>query len=283
MPLTNISNPKLSCSINLVATSIKHTYISTRSSLSFTVLNIGLFLHKNLMIYKNITNNDNVYRYKLRKTLYTFPKPNQIKNSILRRKSSIVLFKFLYKNHNNLRNSTNYLNPNLQPKSHEHTFKVKSLLNTLLLGYRGNNARTPKILFSPHQTNREVSPSDIGTGDIKITRVKFKPGYQRLWRDSRSALKDLIGLNFIYQKQLTKYLVKFYRKTSLSFFSQNELSLYKLIIYSRISPDYNTFNLFYSSKLFFLNGFLPTSKDIICVINDFIQLVVSKWYYIFFR
>ena len=234
------------------------------------------------MTYRNIINNDNVYRYTLRKTLYTFPKPDQIKNSILRRKASIILFKFLYKNHNNLRSSTNQLNFNPQSKPHEYTFKVKNLLNTLLLSCRGDSTRTPQTLFSAHQTNR-ARTSDISTGDIKITRVKFKPGYQRLWRDSRSALKDLIGLNFIYQKQLTKYLVKFYRKTSLSFFSQNELSLCKLIIYSRISPDYNTFNLFYNSKLFFLNGSVPTSKNIICVLNDFIQLVVSKWYYIFFR
>lgn len=249
--------------------------ILTRSGTHFTILNVGLFLYKNLSNYKNLLNKPNKYNYKFSKTLHTFPKPNQIKNTVLRRKSSITLFNFIYKKLNNIQYSVKFIN-SIDYRSPEYTLKLKNLFNNMLstpsnLNNLPSQNKNYKLNNTPHQK------------EVRLARVKFKPGYQRLWRQARSALKDLIGLNFIYQKQLTKYLVKFYRKTSVSFFAQNELSFDKLIIYSRIAPEYNTFTLFYNSKLFFLNGRTPTSKTILCVLNDFIQLIVSKWYYIFFR
>jgi hypothetical protein len=118
--------------------------------------------------------------------------------------------------------------------------------------------------------------------EVRISRVRFKPGYQRIWRESRQALKDLLGVKFFYQKQLTSYIVRFSRKKPKNFIGE-ELTLSKLLIYSRLIPDYSTFTLFFNKDLFFINGKSPIYKDVSCVVNDFIQLVISKWYYVFSR
>jgi hypothetical protein len=119
--------------------------------------------------------------------------------------------------------------------------------------------------------------------EVRLQRVKFKPGYQRLWRDARTALKDLMGVKFIYQKQLTKLLIRFYRKAANKSFSVDDLSFEKIVVYSQLVPDLNTFNLLYMSNMFFINGKIVKSNTIQCVPNDIIQLIISKWYYIFFR
>jgi hypothetical protein len=224
-----------------------------------TLVNLGLFILKNLNLLNSINSIKYKYLYKLKKSLYSFTKPNQVKNTILRRKSSVVFYKLIFLNRgNNYRSKlfTNFKKTNLIKSYFSENFKLNNYL-----------------LFKPgHKNNTPSSP----TREVRLGRVRFKPGYQRLWRDSRTALKDLLNLKFIYQKQLTRYLVRFYKKTNQSTLSPNELQLSKLSIYSRLVPDHNTFTLFYNSNLFFINGLSPTNKDIVCVLNDFIQLVVSK-------
>jgi hypothetical protein len=123
---------------------------------------------------------------------------------------------------------------------------------------------------------KHVKYTTNNTDEVRIPRVRFKPGYQRVWRESRLALKELLGLKFCYQKQLTKYLLRFYKSSHKNNFIHNELSFSKLLIYSRIVPDYNTFLLFFNNKITYLNGKNPITKDLNCVVKDFIQLVVSK-------
>ena len=55
------------------------------------------------------------------------------------------------------------------------------------------------------------------------------------------------------------------------------------MVYSRILPDYQTFKLFYRANMIFVNGNRPLHQGLNCIVNDFIQIVVSKWYYVFSR
>jgi len=242
--------------------------IKSRVNNKLTLINLGIFLLKNLNTLTHIISTKYKYIYKIKKSLYSFTKPNQIKNIVLKRKASLVFYKLIFLSKNK-------------------TYQTKSITdltkNSIISNYfRQNLNLHTQSLFKPTKTI--TNPTNYGNNyEIRLSRVRFKPGYQRLWRDSRTALKDLIGLKFIYQKQLTKYIIRFYKKTYQPTLSPNELHLSKLAIYSRIAPDYSTFNLFYNSNLFFINGLVPTNKNIVCVLNDFVQLVVSKWYYIFFR
>ena len=149
------------------------------------------------------------------------------------------------------------------------------------MGKNNNNIKSHNFL---KQVSKDVIlPKTNLNTEVRLVRVKFKPGYNRVWRESRLALKELIGLKFIYQKQLTRYLTRFYRKSNSPIFIINDLNLSKIVIYSKVLPDYNTFTLFFNSNLIFINGYLPHQPNIICVVNDIIQLIVLKWYYIFYR
>lgn len=119
--------------------------------------------------------------------------------------------------------------------------------------------------------------------EVKINRIRFKPGYQRLWRNYRLALAESINYKYIYQKQLTSYITKFYRKLNQDYLSTDENTADKIILYSKLVPDYNTFSVFLKNKLIFVNGIPLKSPDIFLYSNDFVQLEITNWYYIFFR
>ncbi len=119
--------------------------------------------------------------------------------------------------------------------------------------------------------------------DIRISRLRFKPGYQRLWRHYRSALADAIRLRYTYQKQITRYLLRFYRQVKSYNIIGHEYKAWKVILYSRLLPDVNVIKEFNDNSLIYLNGVYLTSVELVIVVNDLVQLVVSPWYYIYSR
>jgi hypothetical protein len=121
------------------------------------------------------------------------------------------------------------------------------------------------------------------TKEVHVSRVKFKPGYQRLWRNARYALKDSLNLNFKYQYRLTRYLTRFLRQANLYTFSYSEMSIMRVLLYSRLLPDKNTCLVFFTNKLVYLNGKSVFNRDLLTSENDLIQLIVSKWYYVLYR
>jgi hypothetical protein len=54
-----------------------------------------------------------------------------------------------------------------------------------------------------------------GGRDFSITRVRFRPGYSRIWRNARTNLKHIYHLSFKYQRPLTRYLGRL-RRTSIT-------------------------------------------------------------------
>jgi hypothetical protein len=70
--------------------------------------------------------------------------------------------------------------------------------------------------------------------------------------------------------------MRFYRKLNQSYFSFKESSVQKIIMYSKLLPDLQTFHTFLKNDLIFLNGQVLKSKHIFVYKNDFIQLEVSN-------
>lgn len=243
-------------------------YIQPKNSLKkFTINNSGLFLKKlNVIPFsKNYK-----FLFKLRKIYYTFIKPNQIKSTLLKRKTSIIFYKNL--------TSLNYDSNFYKLKGlNNFSLLLKLKLNKLLEAVKTNYTRCN----SPFPTKNKINTTNLNSSlikskEVRLSRIKFKPGYSRLWRDARLAVKDLIGLKFIYQKQLTKYILRFYKNYSKGTFIGQELKLNKISIYSRIVPDDSTFQLLFNSNFVYVNGKLPIKNTIICVKNDFIQFIISK-------
>jgi hypothetical protein len=138
------------------------------------------------------------------------------------------------------------------------------------------------IFYSKEFEDRGVDDS-FRVWEVKIPRIRFKPGYQKLWRDARVALKELLGVKFRYQYRLTRYVTRFFLKTKFYFFNLKETSVDKTLIYSRLLPDAPTVDLFINSQLVYVNGYLVKIKSTNTHEGDFIQLVVSTWYYILYR
>jgi hypothetical protein len=118
---------------------------------------------------------------------------------------------------------------------------------------------------------------------LTLQRIKFKPGYSRLWRVARITLKFLLNLKFTYQKKLTRYLVKFFRLNRLVLLKFNELKLNTVLTTTLLVPDRENALLLISNNLVFVNGNLVLNADFLIFKNDFLQLLVSVKYYILFR
>jgi len=92
-----------------------------------------------------------------------------------------------------------------------------------------------------------------------------------------------MGLKFVYQQQLTRYLVRFYRDSNKYTFSRSEMSTNRIIMYSRLLPDEPTIKIFTDQRLIYLNGTIVYDPSRVLVANDLIQLIISMWYYVTYR
>lgn len=216
-------------------------------------------------------------KYFFKKTFFSFLRPNEAKLNLLFSHKKFSLFKFAQAQNctfPKFNNSEYYL--------YNYTlfnfFKVYSAFTSLFSqGPRHSVVRNAGINSS------FFSPRPPQMSDIKIPRIKFKPGYQKLWRRYRTALKESLQVRFIYQKQLTKYLTKFFRKATFYTFSQNELTLARIVISAKLLPDLYAVNLFLKHKLLFLNGAAAHSSCIFTFKGDLVQLELSSAHYIFFK
>jgi len=120
-------------------------------------------------------------------------------------------------------------------------------------------------------------------GEIYIPRIKFKPGYQRLWRLARSSIKEALNLNYTYQYRLTRYLSRFGRRLNSFLINFTEMSLERTIMYSLLLPDPATLKIFITSRLIFLNGTVVFNTGKLVYPNDIIQVTITKFFYIFNR
>lgn len=65
--------------------------------------------------------------------------------------------------------------------------------------------------------------------------------------------------------------------------SFNENKIDRVVVYSKLVPDHFTFDLFYNNNLIFFNYKPLASREIYVYKNDFIQLEITNWYYVFYR
>jgi len=148
----------------------KHPYyIKSNTHPTYTLKYIGIFIQNNLDNYIRFTKKSYNFLFKIKKIFYTFTKPNQVKNIILRRKSFLLFFKLVFSS---------------SSKSKINTFLYK-LKNTIIT----NNTKTldtmlrytdakPKIKTLTNVSNAGSTVENFT--EVKVNRVRFKPGYQRM-------------------------------------------------------------------------------------------------------
>lgn len=202
-------------------------------------------------------------KFLVKKALFSFLKPNESKRNIMNRRKRI--------NSSRLYRQLQRSSAHLVSKTNNKLFKTSS--------------RTKRHLFDVANLNVKLKESAQakGSSELFLPRVKFKPGYQRIWRQARKSIADNIGLKYIYQKQMTKFMSKLSRKTNFYSFSMSESSLDKAILYSRLLPDSKTVNDFLNKGLVALNGWKINSLSTFVLPGDIIQVTVSKWLCVYYR
>lgn len=202
-------------------------------------------------------------KFLIKKAMFSFLKPNESKRNIMNRRKRI---------------NSSRLYRQLQ-RSNIHTiFKANNKL------YRTNN-RVKKYLFDTDSLNTKLKEFTLNkeSSELFLPRVKFKPGYQRIWRQARKSIAENIGLRYVYQKQMTKFMSKLSRKTNFYSFSMSESSLDKAMLYSRLLPDLKIVNNFLNKGLISLNGWKVNNLHTFVLPGDVIQVSISKWLCVYYR
>ncbi len=262
-------------------------HITTRSLKSFILRNSGL----NILSKQNW---QNIFPAKLKsqfkKKLFSFVYPGQAKKNILLRRKKQVLTRLLTKSTNLITSIDRFSYQLFHQLFTTEQFLHKN--NSLLSNFSKANINSPltnssnlnNVYYSFDFQTKGIDLGDLHVNaEVRIPRVRFKPGYQRIWRQVRSALKVALNVKFQYQQQLTKYLTKFYHLSNQYLLSYSESTLDKIIIYSQLLPDISTTELFSTQGFIYLNGTVTLTTNTILIKNDFVQLVVSLWYYIINR
>lgn len=224
----------------------------------------------------------------IRKKLYSFLKPNELRFrafSARRRLTAIKLIRGLGK--------STLAGRKWLSKSYLYSFfkEGSKRFNAVNAAHTPSN---PLFRLSPHTNTNMYYKENFFSffssteghvksikRDVSIERIRFKPGYQRLWRKFRLALAESLNYKYVYQQQLTKYLVKFSRKISQRSYYTHESTLRNVMLYSRLIPDLAMLKILLSNGIIFLNHRLVLSCLVYIYKNDFIQLEITIWFYIF--
>jgi hypothetical protein len=161
------------------------------------------------------------------------------------------------------------------------------------LGCRSTNIANQYLGKSPRTSKRaqEVLRSSPGGGTgperiypiLSIRRVRFRPGYQRLWRQARSAINYTLGYNCRYQVGLTKRLARVRRSNNYLRGLARDVTLVNVLIYSQFVFDVPTSKHLLQSSLVYVNGSSTSNQSLTLFVGDFVQLEVNLRYYITYR
>lgn len=276
-------------------------YLRSRKHRSFVFKSVGMFLVFQSILTSRATVLMSTFRNKLLVRQYSFIYKSEDKRRIINQRKRQVLTRILFRS-SKIRPS----NPWVSYTSAAHNLIKKTMLNTSsklsrnalfdklttynskssssLWGVINGSGSLPTVLSEDiHRSGGFGSTYDYVNRDPRIRRIRFKPGYQRIWRHARSALLEIFCLKFQYQKRLTKHLVGQagystpYRVNSL------DATLERTLIFSRLVHNLPTSQSMIRDSFIFINTRMAQDAGLLVAPNDFIQVIVSLRYYLTFR
>lgn len=156
---------------------------------------------------------------------------------------------------------------------------VNNLLNTQI------RSESMSHFAEPWDKNyRYTAPlREFNSNALQIRRIRFKPGYSRIWREARASLNQSLNLNLRYQYRLTVFLNRFSRMSSSKHDQLINLKMVHILLRSRFATDLETTKSMFDNSLVFLNGNNIYNPDLLVFQGDVIQLVTHLKYYIIYR
>ena len=148
-----------------------------------------------------------------------------------------------------------------------------------------------KHLFSINDLNLLIQNEKIKNNYFKddddyslaIKRVKFKPGYMRIWREKRESLKFVYKLKFTYQFNLTRYIIRLRKIIKNKLMISLEMRIINVLLSSRLFFCYASINDAINSELVYINGNVVSLPSTQLFANDFLQLIVHLKFYLFYK
>lgn len=115
---------------------------------------------------------------------------------------------------------------------------------------------------------------------VKVPRIRFKPGYGRIWRTARRAVQEFLGVSIRYQYRLTPKIQNIYMAARNSSPANLSFNVGTALLSAKLAPDNWFLTELLNSKTLFLNGINCLSSSTRLFVNDFIQLIVNIKFYI---
>ena len=238
------------------------------------------FLHYIISVPKGLSDTSQVLKSTSQSKQFTvFPDSDAIKASVFRyvnrQKSLLQSRRHFYKSF-----------------AKRHLYRPTRLLKSNLLTTSASRVRSQNFLFSglprsPYWTrlkNLHLLPRRVRNSAInRIRRIRFKPGYGRIWRSARVSVKDILGINTRYQYRLTPILQKQYFQSRNEKIENLSFTFGYALLSAKFAHDTWVLNSLLTNNNAFLNGVACTNKNTRIFQNDFIQLVVNLKFYISLR
>lgn len=142
-----------------------------------------------------------------------------------------------------------------------------------------------KLFFGRMKPYYDYLKGDQTDTPTFIRKIRFKPGYQRMWRYERNVFKETFKLTHRYQYRLTPKIQLMYYPTRyvITKSSKFQLKLSYALVLSRLSSDQWTSDFLIDNKYVYLNGNLVTNGFTMIFPNDFLQLIISLRFYVLHR
>nr|ASY95751.1 ribosomal protein S4 [Stylonychia lemnae] len=235
---------------------------------------------------------DNDFTYQVKKIMHTFVLKRDLQNFIIKKYTKSPNSP-IFSNYNNKLDRF-FAIRDIQEETtfdESYSFFDKTLFGTVVSKDFLMNPNKAS-LFWINSSYDWRGPEDFASYDyslrdpsliFSIKKLKFKPGYQNMWREARTSLKTSLNLHYRYQLRLTKFVNKFKKIIKLKAYFIFEMQLYNVLKQTRLIPDINWSVNFIQNGVVFINGFPTYNPFLQLYKNDFIQLVVDFGYYVFFR
>ena len=266
---TNIVNPQVSKNGSSLL-------IQSKYKTPFILSNVGFVFIQAIFIQTN-----SYIKSRLNRFRYSFFFKKDLKRYLLRKPGKLKLI------------STSILSTNYRKKNKRfnQSFVPNQFTNKLFgLTKTDNNFNLTNLLTSQnpnfsfkHSNKYTKYLGAFFKKEVRIKRIKFKPGYARIWRNARETLNSSLNYNVKYQYRLTQRLHKLQHLTKQTQAYLHDLILKNVLLNSRFVTDHSTSLMFIESNLVFVNGSKSSNPNLNVFQNDFIQIIVSLKYYIIFR
>ena len=135
-------------------------------------------------------------------------------------------------------------------------------------------------VFQPKNTTLGHS---YNPANMRVPRIRFKPGYGRIWREGRKSIRIILNLPIRYQYRLTPKLHALYQSHRALDSRRPMTTLGHVLMSAKFFPDSWSVSEALDARWVHLNGVVCKNANLSLFKGDFIQLIVSLNFYLVFR